>query len=316
MADTTAPGSGGRAAASRRGSARRPDVQSVSAVQRNAAGTAALATLTPRLAPQDKATEGTRARPPPPRRAERDRRHRIEGAHRRQTPRAASTSPMCSGSRLPIFIGGRAGPELPAPAARVPVDPRAAQGRADEPALDRRRVRSRRRHLPVGLGRRVLRCQQGADRGVGPDDAVRHRVRALHGLRGVPVERGARALRPHPRQRRRRRRRTREHRARHHRGRADHGVRLRQLRGVRPPGLEARSGSASPSRSPSTHRSFGSSSCPRRWSCSATPTGGCPAGSGGSSRVSGSTTTSRARSTRRKLARSTAPDDDLVPAGR
>ena len=91
------------------------------------------------------------------------------------------------GRRLPIFIGGGARPELPAAARRVPFGARAAQGGADEPAVDRRRVRRRRRDLPVGLGRERARREQGADRGVGADDAVRDRLRAVDGLRGVPA---------------------------------------------------------------------------------------------------------------------------------
>ncbi len=57
VADTAAPGSGDalpRLVASLRAA---PDVQNVSDVQRNASGTAALATLTPRSEPQDKATK-------------------------------------------------------------------------------------------------------------------------------------------------------------------------------------------------------------------------------------------------------------------
>ncbi len=57
VADTTAPEAAPRCRISSRRCARAPDVQSVSAVQRNASGTAALATLTPRSAPQDKATK-------------------------------------------------------------------------------------------------------------------------------------------------------------------------------------------------------------------------------------------------------------------
>ena len=81
-----------------------PDVQSVSDGAANAAGTAALATLTPRSAPQDKATKALVL----------DLRHhvvpnavghRIEGAHRRETASSVDFTDVL-GSRLPIFIGG------------------------------------------------------------------------------------------------------------------------------------------------------------------------------------------------------------------
>ena len=46
----------------------------------------------------------------------------------------------------------RAAAQLPAADGGVPQRPRAAQGRGHEPAVDRRRLRHHRRHLPVGLG--------------------------------------------------------------------------------------------------------------------------------------------------------------------
>ena len=39
---------------------------------------------------------------------------------------------------------------------RVPLGPRAAQGRTHEPAVDRRRLRRARRRVPVGLGQRLI----------------------------------------------------------------------------------------------------------------------------------------------------------------
>ena len=76
----------------------------------------------------------------------------------------------------------------------------------------------------IGVGR------EAPDRGVGTDDHLRHRVRALDGLRGVPPVAHPGGVRPHRRQRHRRRRRPRAHRPRHHRRRADHVLRVRQLR--------------------------------------------------------------------------------------
>ena len=87
---------------------------------------------------------------------------------------------------------------VPAPARRLPVDPRAAQGGDHELALDRRRVRRDRRGVPVGMAERRVRCRQGrADRGVGADDALRDRVRPLDGLRGLPPLPHQGGVRPH-----------------------------------------------------------------------------------------------------------------------
>ena len=80
---------------------------------------------------------------------------------------------------------------VPAADGRVPLAARPAQGRGDEPAVDRRGLRRGRGHLPVGLAQRHLRRRTGADRAVHPDDAVRDRVRPVDGLRGVPAV-------PHP----------------------------------------------------------------------------------------------------------------------
>ena len=53
-----------------------------------------------------------------------------------------------------VLLRGRAGPVVPAADARVPLAARAAQGRRDEPALDRRGLRRHRRPRAVGLVRR------------------------------------------------------------------------------------------------------------------------------------------------------------------
>ena len=52
---------------------------------------------------------------------------------------------------LPVFIGGDPGRVVPAADAGVPVGRRAAEGGADEPAVDRRGVRRAGRGVPVGL---------------------------------------------------------------------------------------------------------------------------------------------------------------------
>ena len=94
----------------------------------------------------------------------------------------------------------------------------------------------------IGVGR------EGPDRSVGTRVHLRHRVRVVDGLRGVPALAHQGGVRPHGRQRDRRCRRARAHRTGHHGRGRDHVLRLRQLR-VRPGGRARRSwGSASPSR--------------------------------------------------------------------
>jgi RND superfamily putative drug exporter len=105
VADTTAPGSS--AALPHLVAALRaaPDVRSVSAVQRNAAGTAALATLTPRSAPQDQATKSLvldlRDRVVP---------SAVTGTGLKAHIGGATASSIdftdVMGNRLPVFIGG------------------------------------------------------------------------------------------------------------------------------------------------------------------------------------------------------------------
>jgi RND superfamily putative drug exporter len=75
-------------------------------------------------------------------------------------------------------------PRAPAPAAqRRP----AAQGRADEPAQRRCRVRSPRRRLPVGLGRLDRLSRPRLRRHGRAGAGARRHVRAVDGLRGLPA---------------------------------------------------------------------------------------------------------------------------------
>ena len=177
---------------------------------------------------------------------------------------------------------------VPAPDDGLPLAPRAAQGRRDERAVDRRHLRRARRDLPVGLGRRPHRHRQGSDRGDVAADAVRHRVRTLDGLRGLPALPGPRgttrpATPPPP----------------------SPTASPRRLGSSRPPppswwscsdrscsrttGPANCSASAWRSPSCSTPPSSACCSCRPRWSSSATRTGGCPGGSTGSSPGSTST---------------------------
>ena len=72
-------------------------------------------------------------------------------------PPRSSTCPTRSPPGSRWFIGAVIVSVVPAADGRVPLDPRPAQGRGHERAVDRRRLRRDRRHLPVGLGRRPLR---------------------------------------------------------------------------------------------------------------------------------------------------------------
>ena len=76
--------------------------------------------------------------------------------------------------------------------------------------------------------------RDGTDRGVGAGVHLRHRVRFVDGLRGLPAVAHPRGVRPHRRQRDGRRRRARADRSGHHRRRRDHGVRVRDVRVRRP----------------------------------------------------------------------------------
>ncbi len=82
--------------------------------------------------------------------------------------------------RRPAAAADRRGarPQLHPVDGRVPQPARAAQGGDPQPAVGRRGLRRDRRHLPVGLGDEPDRRRQGrAGRGVGADDALRHRLR-------------------------------------------------------------------------------------------------------------------------------------------
>ena len=105
--------------------------------------------------------------------------HRSGDGHR---PHRAHHEPSA-----PVHRSDR-GDVVPAADARVPVDPRPSEGRIDEPALDRSCLRRDRRRVPVGLGQRADRgSPHHADQPVRSADDVRHPLRAVDGLRGVPA---------------------------------------------------------------------------------------------------------------------------------
>ena len=97
--------------------------------------------------------------------------------------------------RLPLFIAAVILLSFLLLMRGLPVGRRAAQGRAAEPAEHRRVVRRAGDGLPVGMGRRPHRARvDGADHLVHPDVHVRHPLRPLDGLRGVPALAGARGV--------------------------------------------------------------------------------------------------------------------------
>ena len=107
--------------------------------------------------PAGRADRRTRA-PPPLRRAPRHRgRHQRQGdAHRSSDgdrPRRPPHAPAADLHRR------RRGDVVRAADDRVPLGARPAQGRRDEPAVDRRRLRRGRRRVPVGLGQGAHRSR-------------------------------------------------------------------------------------------------------------------------------------------------------------
>ena len=171
----------------------------------NESGRAAIIRVIPTTAPQSEAHDASSSDAS----ATRSSRMRRGAAARPSTSAASPPSGADVSETLVVATADlhrwRARAELPAAARGVPIGARAGQGRRDEPALDRRGVRRRRRRVPVGLARRPARHRgDGPDRAVRPDDAVRDRLRALDGLRGVPALADPRGVRPHRRQRARR----------------------------------------------------------------------------------------------------------------
>ena len=178
-----------------------PGVASVSPALTNPAGTTAVMRVSPTTAPQDDATTNLlhHLRRDVIPQADRGHRHeglrrRVLGADRRLRQPARSATPAVHRRRDPA--------QLPVAHGGVPIDPRAAQGRDHEPAVGRRGVRRDRDDLPVGLGQAARRRRQaGADPGVPADHDVRHPVRALDGLRGVPAVAHPRGVPAHRQQR-------------------------------------------------------------------------------------------------------------------
>ena len=105
------------------------------------------------------------------------------------------------GQRLPWLVrGGGAGLDGPAHGG-VQVGGRGDQGRGDEPAVDLRRLWRAGHDHPAWLGPAAVRLPRGhAGHDLGAGVPVRHPVRAVHGLRGLPAVADPRALRRDRRQ--------------------------------------------------------------------------------------------------------------------
>jgi len=100
------------------------------------------------------------------------------------------------GERLPIFIGAVLALSFLLLLVVFPQRRCAAEGRADEPAVHWRCLRSDGGGLSVGLVRLHHRSRQGGPhRIVGADDALRNRLRSLNGLRGFPAHARPRGVR-------------------------------------------------------------------------------------------------------------------------
>ena len=162
-----------------------PGVVSVAPAKLNPTGEVATITVYPHSSPQAYATTpaglaAARTRDPAAGQA-----HRHDRVRRRRDRR-------CGGLRhdaLPqaAAVHRRGGVAVRAAAAGgVPLAGDPAAGRGDEPAEHRRVAGRDRGDLPVGLAGVADGNPAGADRVVHSGDAVRDRVRAVDGLRGVP----------------------------------------------------------------------------------------------------------------------------------
>ena len=141
--------------------------------------------------------------------------------------------------KLPLFVGVVVLFSALLLLARVPLGDHPDQGRDPEPAVDRRRAGVRDPDLPGRARSRTAGHRHGADRVLRPGADVRHRVRAEHGLRGLPDLPRPRGMGAHGRRLGLGRARPADHRQGDHRRRLDHDPRLRVLRPRRRPHHQA-----------------------------------------------------------------------------
>ena len=167
-----------------------PGIAAVGKPTINAAGDTAVLMATPTTSPQSTGDRG----PDPPPALRRPARRGPAGQRRRHDRLVRRPGRRHPGP--PAAVHRRRRDPLDHAADRhVPLRHGGAQGRRDEPAVDRRRLR--RRGLPRrGRLGRPARRDRHADAGaaVHPRDHVRDPVRALDGLRGVPAQPRARGV--------------------------------------------------------------------------------------------------------------------------
>ena len=181
-----------------------PGIASVGAPEVHAGAGVAVIVAIPTTGPQDAATQATverlRAEVLPSALADQPRagtRRWSDGELRRRRRARQRTAPGADRRGAHDVVRP--------PDARLPVRAGAAEGSGPQPAQHRCGVRRHGHGVPVGLGRRSDRTRvDGADRLLHPDVHVRDPVRALDGLRGVPVVPGARGVLRHRRQQARR----------------------------------------------------------------------------------------------------------------
>ena len=119
--------------------------------------------------------------------------------------------------------------------ARLPVDRDRSHHDRPQPALRRRRLRTRRARLPTRRRSRPARLPANQhDRSLGAAVPLHRPVRPVHGLPGLPTQPDQGTLRPNRLDERGDRRRRRLDRAADHRRRTDHRRRLPRLRNRRP----------------------------------------------------------------------------------
>ncbi len=202
------------------------DVQGVAPPTVNSAGTTATINLLPKTSPQDAKTQTLVD----------DIRSDVLEKQSEPTYLVGTTAGYTDftervSQRMPWLIGCRRAAGSAAADSGLPVLGDRHQGGSHEPAVCRRRVWRDRGSLPMGMG--LLPCRHRRNRPdplVRADAHVRHRVRPVDGLRGVPAVPRARGMVGDQRQPPSGRDRHRGDGAGDHDGRRDHGRGVQQLR--------------------------------------------------------------------------------------
>jgi len=203
-----------------------PGVAAVSPAQLNPAADTAIMIVTPATGPQDTRTEDLvrtlRADVIPAAIAGSQATVHVGGATAVAIDSTANIS-----SRIPILIAAVVLLSMLLLLVALPKHCRRGQGRGDEPAVCRRRLRCRRARSAGRLGRAAHRDRPSHPAGpVHPGADVRRAVRVVHGLRGLPGRPDAGNLAGHRQQHAGHRQGPGRHRPGHHRRRSDHDRRV------------------------------------------------------------------------------------------